>query len=638
MASNERKCIAVIMSKPERKYQQGLLRGVCSAAFERGMNVAVFATSLLEGMEEYVWGEQKIFDLVQFEKFAGVVYAVGSFYTSDIIPKLNEKMVEVANSGIPVVAVDGQVEGLPCYFNDDADAVREVLEHLILEHNLDDIAFMTGRQGQEHAENALMAYRETMMKYDLLIDESREYYGDYWFNEADNFIEQLESSGKGLPQAVVCANEYMAIAMYKGLYKRGVYVPKHIRIGCTCNDSSKAPYLLNGENSLENVGREACNTIFRAMEGEAPEIEVKFFPCTNKLITNVGCGCQKASAYDYSEERGIDIDTDPGYFGESNFSRDGVLFKKDFYSLFKTLDGNTRYLKDLQGLYFCMCEGWDAPEFMIKDIKKNDYPERMQLCYSHEETENGPEVYVGEEKYFNTKDMFPTLFEDKGEPSVYIFRSLHFLDRNYGYVVMNNGSSMHVYETLFNTWIHDVTIGLESQCRLQSVNYMFYTDVMTGLYNRNGYNTFFPEIYEEAKKEGKQVLFALADLNFLKTVNDNYGHEEGDAAIKIAAKQFKNEEVEGTITEKNFRIGGDEFVKIAIGDFDEEKLEAFKNNLYLHMAEVSENSGKPYKIEMSLGYCYEHIQQVSEMEAMYSKADSFMYEEKLRLKGGKAGR
>ncbi len=635
MANEDRKCIAVIMSKPERKYQQGLLRGVCNKAFENGMNVAVFATSLLEGMEEYLWGEQKIFDLVQFEKFAGVVYAVGSFYTSDIIPELNKKLVEVANSGIPVIAVDGQVEGLPCYFNDDANAVQEVLEHLILEHNLDDIAFMTGRQGQEHAENALMAYRETMFKYGLPILEDREYYGDYWFGEAENFINQLINSDKGLPQAIVCANEYMAIGIYKELNKRGIYIPKDIKIGCTCNDSSKAPYLLNGENSIENVGMEAVETIFRAMQGEAPEIDVKFFPCTNKLITSVGCGCQKTSAYDYSVERGIDIDTDPGYFGESNFSRDGVLFKKDFQSLFRTLDGNTRYLKDLHGIYFCMCEGWDAPEYMIKGIKRNEYPERMQIYYYHKETEEGPEVYIGEEKYFETKDMFPGLFDASKEPSVYIFRSLHFLDRNYGYVVMDNGSSLHVYETLFNSWLHDVTIGLESQCRLQSVNYMFYTDVMTGLYNRNGYNTMLSAIVEEAKYYGKQVVFALADLNYLKTVNDTYGHEEGDAAISIAANLLKNEKITSAISESNFRIGGDEFVKIAIGDFSDEILEEFKTSLYKHVEECSAQSGKPYKIEMSLGYCFEHIDKLSEMEAMYSKADAFMYREKIRLKGGR---
>lgn len=633
MDNGERKCIAVIISKPERKYQEGLLKGICRSAFAKGMNVAVFATSLLEGMEEYKWGEQEIFDLIRFEKFAGIVYAVGSFYGNDFSREFSKKMQEVAASGIPVVAVDGEVDGIPSYFNDDANAVEDIIDHLITVHGVEDIAFMTGHQGHPHAENALQAYKNAMSAHNLPIFQDRICYGDYWYNESENFVKKLQSSVNGLPEAIVCANEYMAIGAYRALHARGVFMPKSILLACAANDAANVPYLLVGENSLENVGFEAVETISRAMEGEKLQGEVKFFPCKNKLCTSVGCGCQKASAYDYSKERGVLVDTDPGYYGECNFYREGMLSKKDFPSLFRSFDEHTQYIKGFQELHMCMCDGWDSPAFLIGDVKKNPYTDRMQLYYSRKETPEGPVVCIGENRYFEKKEMFPTLFRNDGEPTLFIFRAMHFLDRNFGYVVINNGQNTRVYDYVFNFWMHDITNALESQCRLQSVNYMFYTDIMTGLYSRNGYNTMLPTVLKDAAEQDKQILVVLADLNGLKKINDTFGHKEGDAAIRAAALLLKEQTVPGAVYERNFRIGGDEYVKIAIGDFAKEGLETFKEELYRTVEAFSQNSGKPYKTEMSVGYCCDKVTAMEALEALQSEADKRMYVEKQWLKG-----
>lgn len=635
MESKERKCIAVIISKPERKYQEGLIKGICDSAFEKGMNVAVFATSILEGMDEYLWGEEEIFKLIQFDKFAGVVYAAGSFYGGEITKRLNERIKEVAARGIPVVVVDGIVEGLPCLFNDDSHAVVDVVDHLVKVHRLKDIAYMTGHKGHPHAENSLQSYRNTMAKYGFKVSEDRVYYGDYWYNEAENFVNQLEKSGNGYPEAIVCANEYMAIGIYKALYAREVYMPKDIKIACTSNDSSNAPYLLTGENGLENVGVEACKIICRVMDGGELGDEVRMIPCKNHLITSVGCGCQKSSAYNYSNEKGVQLDIDAGYLGELNFARESMLFMKDYSSLVKALEDNFKHFHNFNELHICMNDGWEDPHLIINDIRRNTYTDKIQLFYSRKSTPEGPQITVGNPTYFAKEEMFPGIFADEGEPSVFVFHPLHYLDRNFGYVVLNNGQSPKAYEYTFNFWLHDIADGVESLCRLRSVNYMFYTDVMTGLYNRNGFNTMLSEIIEEAKKEDKTILVALADMNYLKKINDTYGHAEGDIAIKSAASLLKTTTVPCAISEKNFRIGGDEFVKIAIGDFTDEYVLEFKEKLYQAADEFTKKSDKPYITQMSLGYCMGKVNTVEELEAFLTKADAAMYEEKVSLKANR---
>lgn len=632
MDNNKRDCIAVVIEKPDRKYQEGLLKGICRSAFAKGLNVAVFATSLLEGMDGYLWGEEEIFNLINYEKCAGVVYAMGSIYDAGVKNKLQTTLLEVAAKGIPVVVADGRVEGLPCFFNDDSYAVVEVIDHLVKVHGLRDIAYMTGHKGHTHAENSLQSYRNGMKKNGLTVTEDRVYYGDYWYNEGKNFVNQLANSEKGYPEAIICANEYMAIGVYKALYEKEVYMPKQIKLACTSNDSSTAPYLLTGENSMENVGYEACEKIFRTLDGEALCDEVKFVPSENHLITSVGCGCQKSSAYDYSKERGVLLDIDAGYFGELNFARESMLFIKDYSSFADALERNIQHIKGFKELYICMNDNWEDPHLIINDIKRNPFTDNMQLFYSRKEKPEGPEIEVGNKRHFPKSEMFPDLFMNEGEPSLYVFHSLHYLDRNFGYIVLNYGQSSKVYEYTFNFWLHDISDGIESLCRIQSVNYMFYTDIMTGLYNRNGFNTMLNEIIDESKKVGKIVLVALADMNFLKKINDNYGHEEGDIAIKAAANLLKQTTLSCAVFERNFRIGGDEFVKIAIGDFTDACIDKFKASLYSAAEEFTRNSGKPYVTQLSLGYCMGNVDTMEEMEAFLSKADAAMYEEKIRLK------
>ena len=86
---------------------------------------------------------------------------------------------------------------------------------------------------------------------------------------------------------------------------------------------------------------------------------------------------------------------------------------------------------------------------------------------------------------------------------------------------------------------------------------------MTGLFNRNGFNSMLPQMITEAREAGKNFLLIMSDLNGLKYVNDSFGHSEGDNLINTAAGLLSCTRISGASCEKNFRIGGDEFVIIS---------------------------------------------------------------------------
>lgn len=103
---------------------------------------------------------------------------------------------------------------------------------------------------------------------------------------------------------------------------------------------------------------------------------------------------------------------------------------------------------------------------------------------------------------------------------------------------------------------------LETRSRQEQLQYLSYRDMLTNLYNRNCYIRFM-EGYRGQKFENIGVVYI--DLNGLKKVNDEQGHEAGDSFIRRAAQQ-----IVAVFPEHTYRIGGDEFVVIYPGILEQQ--------------------------------------------------------------------
>lgn len=85
------------------------------------------------------------------------------------------------------------------------------------------------------------------------------------------------------------------------------------------------------------------------------------------------------------------------------------------------------------------------------------------------------------------------------------------------------------------------------------------TDELTGLYNRRGINKKINYELQRARREDSEVTVILCDVDFFKQINDQYGHDVGDAALKLLASQFKNAL---RATDYAGRWGGEEFALV----------------------------------------------------------------------------
>ncbi len=156
------------------------------------------------------------------------------------------------------------------------------------------------------------------------------------------------------------------------------------------------------------------------------------------------------------------------------------------------------------------------------------------------------------------------------------------------------------------------------------LNLMSEKDELTGLYNRRG----FLENAMSAIARGRNgyVLCIYADLDHLKQINDEFGHSEGDFAIRKAGDYLQ-----GSLrsTDAVGRIGGDEFAALAIVKQESQAGEII-DRIILSSKMFNRSLDKPYYVEISIGYVVYKWNEKLELNEMLSAADKMLYKSKLK--------
>lgn len=146
---------------------------------------------------------------------------------------------------------------------------------------------------------------------------------------------------------------------------------------------------------------------------------------------------------------------------------------------------------------------------------------------------------------FNTYIGFPILNPD---------------DSVFGALCVMDYQSHPLSETEFNLMKElrsAIEMDLRFLHRFSIMSDLSLKDDLTGLYNRRGFNVLVPKQYQLGRRSHKLFGIAMFDLDFLKQVNDRYGHAEGDLAIVKMAQALSYACRKSDILA---RIGGDEFV------------------------------------------------------------------------------
>jgi diguanylate cyclase (GGDEF)-like protein/PAS domain S-box-containing protein len=167
----------------------------------------------------------------------------------------------------------------------------------------------------------------------------------------------------------------------------------------------------------------------------------------------------------------------------------------------------------------------------------------------------------------------------------------------------------------------DITRRREMERELEA---LALTDQLTGLYNRRGFFTLATRELRRAQRSNNSMLLFFADLDGLKAINDQFGHEEGDRALMAAAKilmqTFRTSDIVS-------RIGGDEFA-ILVVDADEDLMEKLLLRLYRLINNLNMRKIHKSKLAISIGHTIYNPLNPLSLDELISNADQRMYKMK----------
>jgi diguanylate cyclase (GGDEF)-like protein len=150
------------------------------------------------------------------------------------------------------------------------------------------------------------------------------------------------------------------------------------------------------------------------------------------------------------------------------------------------------------------------------------------------------------------------------------------------------------------------------------------TDELTGLYNRRGFLKLARQQLSISKQMGKNSLLIYADIDGLKGINDSFGHEEGDIAIKTVAeilrKTFRAMDIEA-------RLGGDEFTVFA-SNADKSHIQLLEARLTELINSSNAAAHKSYELSLSVGWVICEPGEPKPLEDYMREADAELYAKK----------
>ena len=168
--------------------------------------------------------------------------------------------------------------------------------------------------------------------------------------------------------------------------------------------------------------------------------------------------------------------------------------------------------------------------------------------------------------------------------------------------------------------------------KVAEMNELAHTDSLTGLQNKTAYTEKISALDEKISAGNAKFCIVMVDVNFLKRVNDTYGHERGNIYLLNAGKLISS--VFGA--ENVFRIGGDEFVVILEGDkvsLSKYFVKQFKSEMERKNLSASE----PWeKVSAAAGIATFEPEKDKSADEVFKRADSQMYENKLAMKAARS--
>ena len=625
---NNRKRIAIFGSGLTSRYKRSYCRAYSTAAEKLDIDLVVFNTYGMIGRGNALTDdfESESLNYIDLSQFDGIVYDSEGYNVDGMADKVEFKL---KSAKCPVVSISSKVDGFYSIDFDDAGGLRMMIDHFIKDHHFTKIGFMSGNLDHPDAVTRLEEFRSVMKENGMPEDGVGMFEGDFWFNKGTEAAHYFLSLAER-PEAVVCANDYMAIALTNAFRKRGINVPKDIAVS-GYDGSVEGKELLP---HITSVTRERSEIAYKALKllvdiadnavPDKPDLRV-----TPKPIYTQSCGCEPLD-YDHVLETVARLHDEKRYMSFAVFDSESVMLQLNRVKSVRGMEAVFEKNSINFGKYLSF--------FLMVHVDSKGAP-----AYSSDFTGPSgnfiPAIWIDKNKEYadsphcaDTSRLIPESSSDRNH--VYYVMTVHCAGKMFGYSVVEM-TGRDIFDEFYNVWMLNLGMTLNSLQMNDHVNKLIgkleglsITDGLTGMLNRRGFDNKSREAIA-GFHERITVCTLVIDMDGLKRINDEYGHSEGDRAIKALADMIIRCCDSGEIAG---RVGGDEFYIFA-PDYSEIRLNRFIERMKGYTEEYNMANTLDYKFDFSYGSFLTETDSYGSIEEFLKISDARMYEQKMSKPG-----
>lgn len=615
-----KKKIAIYIGEIGGTFQHTIMNVISEKAKKLGYDVMVicsFGTYSFDML--FAEGEKACIDLADPSIFDGIIVTEDLFDNPGMGDELYEKLKKEAKC--PVVYLRTNREGFHSIMLENYVSMKTLIRHFTDDHGFNDFCYMSGKEGNFDSSERLRAFMDVMAEKNIPVTDKMIFHGDFWRDKGEEAVNWFMQDRDSYPQAIIAANDYMAISICDELRKRGVRVPEDVCVsGFDYVEEARnyEPRITTLEVDFVGMAEKAMSIIDNINNGIHEDL-IQYMPA--KLVLNKSCGCGKH--YDLGDIRSV-LSSD--YYKVASMKNNmfmGVEYQ-DCFDIDECMVTADRFKEAIKAdrAYICLS---DINEQGFDDVENDSsFTEQMiltKIIGNNVESYNVPMA-------FPRRELLPKAFFDETETNIFFFFTIHYKNKVHGYMVTEMPK-----QEWFDIFTHAYTISLASaieNCNvhrrmemLEEIRALYQKDPLTGLYNRRGFDKVLREKFMSNNGSNENYGIVSIDMDNLKVINDNYGHASGDVALKALADIISSIIGEG---ECAARIGGDEFSAV-IRIQDTNAAAQFKERLQKGIDEYNAASGE-CSIGASVGIC-EHFENMKATLFECMKiADMRMYEDK----------
>lgn len=657
--------VALLISEFEDPHTNTLCQGVAQAVRERGYQLYIFPVKYLDVKTtplvnyDYEYQNNCLFQFVSEKHIDIAIVNLGNIASTS---GKEEKQKFLQMLQMPVIIIADEIEGYSSVNFDNSTGMVFGIEHLMRAHGKKYFGYVSGPMHNLDAVERRSVFEQVMIQNRFVSEQYKIVEGDFTYSCTDVIEELLDSFPE--MEVLICGNDMMCFGAYQVLEKRGLIPGKDIAV-MGFDDVPYAAQVVPGLTTVKAdpslIGYEAVRICEQVLNGEVHNLMVD-----TSFVIRESCGCEKRRMEDTRNSLEMQaniealnnclVDISRNVLNQEEANNE--IYAKILESLGR-LNVKSVYLYTFEEeQVYQRGQDWRKPDKVLLrayyadgEGRKPEIAYQPMPVYYYPVKDTDIVTLPGTEQTIDFEDILNHSYMKDEFNGIKVVSMLFAGEVQYGFILWEveedylgylGKLSYQISNTIKtnrlllkkNQMAKDLEEAFmqvnEHNAVLEEISKV---DELTQIYNRRGFLDHMKRNVISKDNAGRKAVAIYADMDNLKLVNDQFGHEEGDYSLYSIGQILQDaiHSIEGKGSAG--RIGGDEFCAYVITEeADSENI--IRQKIGELTEELNRVNDKPYYVSMSVGM--KHFVCSADVDISYEleQADDQLYEYKKNKRKG----